>query len=88
MDLLIGPLLERDGKFSYDTFSLAHGLRSSFRYRRIEEARHDRRALIAEARSDRRGRVHVCDTLAQFEELVAAARSAVKNLGDGRAGEP
>ncbi len=31
-DLFIGPLIERSGKFSYDTFSLTEGLRSSFRY--------------------------------------------------------
>ena len=47
-DLYIGPLIERNGKFSYDTFSLAEGLRSSFHYRRVGDARYDRRAMVAE----------------------------------------
>ena len=48
-DLYVGPLIERGGRFSYDTFSLVEGLRSSFRYRRVEEARYDRRVMVAEA---------------------------------------
>lgn len=71
-DLLIGPLIERSGKFGYDTFSRSEGLRHSFRYPRIEQARHDQRAMIAEAESDPRLRVHLCETLAQFEQLTAA----------------
>jgi hypothetical protein len=73
-DLLIGPLIERSGKFAYDTFSPAEGLRHSFRYPRIEQARHDQRAMIAEADSDPRLRVHVCETVAEFERLAAASR--------------
>jgi hypothetical protein len=73
-DLYIGPLIERGGKFSYDTFSVADGLRSSFRYPRVEGARYDRRAMIAEAPLDRRSRVQICETLAEFEQSVADAR--------------
>ena len=71
-DLLIGPLIERSGKFGYETFSPSEGLRHSFRYPRIEQARHDQRAMIAEAHSDPRLRAHLCETLAEFEELAAA----------------
>ena len=38
MELLIGPLLERNGGYSYDTFTRAEGLRRSFRYPRIDAA--------------------------------------------------
>lgn len=38
MDFLIGPLLERNGGYTYDTFTLAEGLRSSFRYLRLDAA--------------------------------------------------
>ena len=31
-DLYIGPLIERGGKFAYDTFSQVDRLRSLFRY--------------------------------------------------------
>ncbi|HUC09083.1 MAG TPA: hypothetical protein VL985_01510 [Stellaceae bacterium] len=73
-DLYIGPLIERSGKFAYDTFSQVEGMRSSFRYPRIEQARHDRRAMIAELRLDPRFRVHVCETLAEFEQQRAEAQ--------------
>ena len=73
-DLYIGPLIERSGKYAYDTFSQVEGLRSSFRYPRIEQARYDRRAIIAELRHDPRVRIHVCETLGEFERLMAEAQ--------------
>lgn len=70
-ELFIGPLIERSGKFAYDTFSQGDGLRSSFRYPRIEQARYDRRVMIAELRADPRVSVHVCETLGEFERHIA-----------------
>jgi hypothetical protein len=80
IDVYIGPLIERSGGFGYDTFSSVDGRRSSFRYRRVEQARHDRRAVIAESRRVPHTRVHVCETLAEFERSVS---SATKRIGDG-----
>jgi hypothetical protein len=80
-DLYIGPLIECSGKFSYDTFSLTEGLRSSFRYRRVEEARYDRRAMAAGAGSGLYSHVHVCEILAEFEQLVEAAGSSTIRVG-------
>jgi len=74
-DLYIGPLIERSGKFSYDTFSLAEGLRSSFRYWRVEEARYDRRTMVAEAVPSPQFRIKVCETVMEFEQSVAAAQA-------------
>ena len=73
MDLLIGPLLERDGGYSYDTFTRAEGLRRSFRYSRVDAARYDQRALVAEARRDSRCNVRICETQSEFEQLVREA---------------
>ena len=73
MELLIGPLLERNGGYSYDTFTRAEGLRRSFRYPRIDAARYDQRALVAEARRDPRCNVRICETQSEFETLVDAA---------------
>jgi hypothetical protein len=73
MELLIGPLLERNGGYSYDTFTRAEGLRRSFRYPRIDAARYDQRALVAEARRDSRCNVRICETQSEFETLVDAA---------------
>jgi len=74
MDMLVGPLLERDGGYVYDTFTVADGLRSSFRYLRLDAARYDQRALIAEAQRDTRWNVRVCETRTEFEQSVEAAR--------------
>ncbi len=74
IDLYIGPLIERSGKFAYDIFSQADGLRSSFRYPRIEQARYDRRAMISELRLDPRVNIHVCETLAEFEHQLPDER--------------
>jgi hypothetical protein len=78
-DLYIGPLIERNGRFGYDTFSLAEGLRSSFHYQRVGDARYDRRAMVAEVESSAQYDVYVCETLAQFEQLIEAARDAMAN---------
>jgi hypothetical protein len=75
MELLIGPLLERNGCYSYDTFTLAEGLRSSFRYLRLDAARYDQRALIAEARRDPRCNVLLCETQSEFQQLVDELRT-------------
>jgi hypothetical protein len=73
-DLYIGPLLERGGKYGYDAFSAAEGMKSSFNYRCVVEARHDQRALLAEAARDPRCNLRICETLSEFEAAVAAAR--------------
>lgn len=72
MELLIGPLLERNGGYSYDTFTRAEGLRRSFRYPRVDAARYDQRALAAEARRDPRCTVRICETQSEFEQFVDA----------------
>ena len=75
MELLIGPLLERNGGYGYDTFKLAEGLRSSFRYLRLDAARYDQRALIAEARRDPRCNVRLCETRSEFQQSVDELRN-------------
>jgi hypothetical protein len=72
MKMLIGPLIQRNGGYSYDTFTLEEGLRSSFRYLRLEAARYDQRALIAETSRDSECTICVCETQAEFEQRVKA----------------
>ena len=81
-EIYIGPLIERGGKFAYDIFSQADGLRSSFQYPRIEQARYDRRAMIAELHSNPRIRVHVHETLGEFEKKLAQAQRDAEDSGD------
>ena len=80
MGLLVGPILERKGGYSYDTFTLADGLRSSFRYRRVEEARYDQRALIAESEHDPRCHIRMCETLSEFDGAIESVRNGNANL--------
>ena len=75
MELLIGPLLERNGGYSYDTFTQAEGLRRSFRYSRVDAARYDQRALATEARRDSRCKVRICETQSEFEQLVGSVNT-------------
>jgi hypothetical protein len=72
-ELLIGPLIERGGRFCYDIFTPGEGLKSSFSYRRLEEARHDRRTFLAEAGRDPHRKLRICETLNEFLRLVEAA---------------
>jgi hypothetical protein len=74
MEMLIGPLIQRNGGYSYDTFTLAEGLRSSFRYPRLEAARYDQRALIAETNHDPNCTVRICETQTEFEQMVEGAQ--------------
>jgi hypothetical protein len=80
MDLLVGPILERKGGYGYDIFTLNEGMRSSFRYRRVEEARYDQRALIAESERDPRLHIRMCETLSEFNEAIEAVRSGHPNM--------
>lgn len=73
MEMLIGPLIQRNGGYVYDTFTLAEGVRSSFRYPRLDAARYDQRALIAEANRDPHCTVRICETQTDFEQLVEIA---------------
>lgn len=84
MDLLVGPILERKGGYGYDIFTLTEGLRSSFRYRRVEQARYDQRALIAESERDSRCHVRMCETLSEFNEAIEAVRSCNANMAQQR----
>jgi hypothetical protein len=75
MELLIGPLIERNGGYSYDTFTPSEGLRSSFRYLQLDAARYDQRAFIAEAKRDSRLSIRMCETQTEFEQLVEAQKA-------------
>jgi hypothetical protein len=82
MEMLIGPLVERNGGYSYDTFTATEGLRSSFRYLRLDAARYDQRALIAEANRNPNCTIRICETQAEFERLIGEVHPANELPGD------
>ena len=71
-ELLVAPILCRNGGFAFDTFSREGGLRRGFPYRRVEEAKYDRKvtllgigAIVSAARID-------CETLSEFDQRCAS----------------
>jgi hypothetical protein len=82
MEMLIGPLLERNGGYSYDTFTLGDGVRSSFRYPRVDAARYDQRALVAETRREPGCSVRICETKSEFDQLVETLRRGATSLDE------
>lgn len=87
MNLFIGPVIERNGGYCYETFTRADGIRTSFRYRRVEEAIHDRKVLVAEYASNPRTLIHECETVAEFDEAVTGAHADGEACAAGCAGE-
>lgn len=87
IDLFIGPVIERNGGYCYETFTRADGIRASFRYRRVEQAIHDRKVLLAEYASNPRTLIHECETLAEFGEAMREAHADDDACAPGLTGE-
>ncbi len=68
-ELLVGPILCRNGGFAFDTFSREGGLRRGFPYRRVEEAKYDRKVtLLGIGGASNHARID-CETLSEFDRL-------------------
>jgi hypothetical protein len=71
---LVGPVLARAGGYAFDTWTVEDGVSRGYVYRRIEDARHARKAAIDSVAfanamlgdSDPQSEVCVCDTLEHF----------------------
>jgi len=67
-ELLVGPILCRNGGFAFDTFSREGGLRRGFPYRRVEEAKYDRKVtLLGIGAPSHIARIG-CETLSEFDQ--------------------
>jgi hypothetical protein len=60
MKVVIGPVLARSGGFSYDIWQSNSGVKSSFIYRRVDDARHARDFELTVLRAI------ACETVAAF----------------------
>jgi hypothetical protein len=77
-ELLVSPVLTRDGGFAFDTFTTTSGLCRGFVYRRVEHADRDRKATLRGQHHPRRIVTVVdCATLVDFhcrqQRLAASA---------------
>ncbi|GGF14695.1 hypothetical protein GCM10011611_20610 [Aliidongia dinghuensis] len=61
MNIIIGPVLARDGGYAFDYWIAKDGFVCGCVYRRIEDAYYARRALAAAEHADA-----VCETLSEF----------------------
>jgi hypothetical protein len=84
MHAIVGPILLKEGCYTFDLWTAEEGLSRGYAYRRVEDAHYARNAEI---RSRRRGRADaavVCSTLDEFTlavtEREATFRVLVTNL--------
>ncbi len=61
MQIVVGPVVTRDGGYAFDLWTRERGLARGFCYRRVEDARYARNVEIRS-----RGPMVACATLDQF----------------------
>src|SRR5690348_9322929 len=72
MQVVVGPIVTRDGGFAFDSWTPEKGLSRGFSYRRIEDAHYARNIEIRSG-GDRLARAMVaCSTLDEFASALAA----------------
>jgi hypothetical protein len=71
-EILISPIVSRDGGFAFDTFSTAAGLTPGFTYRRIEQASYDRKITLQSLPRASGFAIVACETLGEFSRRCAA----------------
>jgi hypothetical protein len=71
-EILVSPIVSRDGGFAFDTFSTAAGLTPGFAYRRIEQASYDRKTTLHSLPRTTGFAVVACETLGEFGCRCAA----------------
>jgi hypothetical protein len=71
-EILVSPVVSRDGGFAFDTFTPAAGLSCGFAYRRIEQASYDRRTTLLRLLGADGHAVVACETLGEFSRRCAA----------------
>lgn len=70
MQAFVGPVLTRDGGYSFDSWTPETGLSESYAYRRVEDAYYARKAEI---RSRKNGaHIVICGTVDEFASALAA----------------
>jgi hypothetical protein len=71
MHALVGPILLREGSYSFDLWTPEEGLSRGYAYLRIEDAHYARNVEIRSRRRGRSGPAVTCSTLDEFALAVA-----------------
>jgi hypothetical protein len=90
MHAIVGPILLKEGCYTFDLWTAEEGLSRGYAYRRIEDAHYARNAEMRSRRRGRTGAAVVCSTLDEFilavAEREATFRVLVTNLEVGPLG--
>jgi hypothetical protein len=73
MQLLIGPVLTREGGYAFDCWTPNEGLQRGYTYPRVEDAHYARKFDIRCREKDRSDHMVVCNTVDQFTQLTEQA---------------
>ena len=75
-EILLGPIVSRNGGFAFETFTTATGTTPGFTYRRVEQAKYDRNATLLGFRRASGFVTVACETLDEFHRRSRAMSSA------------
>jgi hypothetical protein len=65
--ILVGPVVSRNGGFAFDTFCAPDGLKRGYPYRRVEQANYDRKATLLGLQLSREFVTTACETILEFQ---------------------
>jgi hypothetical protein len=65
-EILLGPIVSRNGGFAFDTFTIATGTTPGFTYRCVEQAKYDRNATLLGLHRASGVVTVACETLDEF----------------------
>ena|SRR5476649_1974844 len=84
-EILLSPIVLRNGCFAFDTFTAAEGLKQGFTYRRVDQANYDRKATALALRVANGFVTVACETLDEFRGRCEALLGK-RSLGRHAAG--
>jgi hypothetical protein len=71
-EILLGPIVSRNGGFAFDTFTDATGITPGFTYRRVEQAKYDRNATLLGLHRASGVVTVACETVDEFRRRSGA----------------
>jgi hypothetical protein len=73
--ILVGPIVSRNGGFAFDTFCEPDGLKRGYPYRRVEQANYDRKTTLLALSRAREFVMTACETIFEFEQACMAPQA-------------
>jgi hypothetical protein len=71
VQVVVGPVVTRDGGFAYDSWTLERGLSRGYSYRRVEDAHYARKVQIRSGTGSIAGPMVACSTIDEFSSVLA-----------------